>query len=139
MSIFILWLSRTVMLDFINGSVNLPQNSHINCLHNFILFSVYKRFTCAKFAFLPMVDHLHVPILLDPQLAHYNVVNATCRVCPCVDFIVPGDQTMIDRWTPPVLQLYIILSHEVIKFIYLLKERTRFSMLIDWFVFKRKV
>lgn len=43
--------------------------------------------------FSPVVDHFHVPVLLDPQVAHDNVVNATCRICPCVDFIVPAEQT----------------------------------------------
>lgn len=44
---------------------------------------------CWLMFFLPVVDHLYISILLNPQLAHNNVVNTTCRVCPCVGFIVP--------------------------------------------------
>lgn len=38
---------------------------------------------------LPVVNNLHISILLNPQLAHNDVVNTTCRICPCVGFIVP--------------------------------------------------
>lgn len=37
----------------------------------------------------PVVDHLHIPILLNPQLAYDDVVNTTGGVCPCVGFTVP--------------------------------------------------
>ena len=36
-----------------------------------------------------MVDHLHVPVLLDPQLAHDDVVDAAGGVCPGVGLVVP--------------------------------------------------
>lgn len=51
---------------------------------------------------LLVVDHLHVSILLDPQLAHDDVVNTTCRVCPCVGFIVPGGKIKTLRWILPI-------------------------------------
>lgn len=40
-----------------------------------------------------MVDHFHVAVLLDPQLAHNDVVNAACGVGPCVGFVVAAGKT----------------------------------------------
>jgi hypothetical protein len=41
------------------------------------------------FVFLLVVNHLHVPILLDPQLAYDDVVNAAGGVSPGVGLVVP--------------------------------------------------
>lgn len=52
---------------------------------------------CAVFFFvmvcLPVVDHFHVAVLLDPELPHNYVVNAARRICPCVGFVVAADKT----------------------------------------------
>lgn len=40
---------------------------------------------------LLVVDHLHVSILLDPQLAHNDIVDAADGVRPRIRFIVPAD------------------------------------------------
>ena len=37
----------------------------------------------------PVVDHLHVSILLDPQLAYDDVVDAAGGVSPGVGLVVP--------------------------------------------------
>lgn len=42
---------------------------------------------------LPVVDHFHVAVLLDPELPHNYVVNAARRICPCVGFVVAADKT----------------------------------------------
>jgi hypothetical protein len=38
----------------------------------------------------PVADHLHWPILLDPQFPHYHVMHATIDVAPSVGFSPPG-------------------------------------------------
>lgn len=42
---------------------------------------------------LPVVDHFHVAVLLDPELPHNYVVNAARRICPCIGFVVAADKT----------------------------------------------
>lgn len=46
---------------------------------------------CSASACSPVVNHLHVAVLLDPELAHNDVVNAACGICPCVGFVVAAD------------------------------------------------
>lgn len=69
---------------------------------------------------LLVVDHLHVSILLDPQLAHDDVVNTTCRVCPCVGFIVPGGKIKTLRWILPIFS--------TLKLVYRSTDITRVSV-----------
>lgn len=38
-----------------------------------------------------MIDHFHAAVLLDPQLAHDDVVHAAGGVCPGVGFVVPAE------------------------------------------------
>ena len=41
---------------------------------------------------LLVVDHFHIAILLDPQLAHDDVVDTTGGVCPGVCFITSAEK-----------------------------------------------
>lgn len=47
---------------------------------------------------LPVVDHLHISILFNPQLTNNDIVNTTCGICPCVGFIVPGGKKTKTVW-----------------------------------------
>lgn len=61
---------------------------------------------------VPVVDDLHISILLNPQLTHDDVVNTTCGVCPCVRLIVPGEktttQTHRDKGTPKTASFLLV-------------------------------
>lgn len=47
---------------------------------------------------LLVVDDFHVAVLLNPQLAHDDIVHAACGVCPGVGFVVSTEAKAKSQW-----------------------------------------
>lgn len=61
----------------------------------------------------PVVDQLYVTVLFNPKLPHDDVVNAACRVCPCICLITSGKSKIIIRlnYFQHIYQLYWTQIH----------------------------
>ena len=58
------------------------------------------------FSTLLVIDHFHLAVLLDPKLAHDDVVDAAGGVCPGVRLVVPTQRREkeegVETQPPPV-------------------------------------
>lgn len=60
--------------------------------HTVPCYAVFLFYMCP-----PVVDYFHTAVLLDPELAHDDVVNAACRICPRVGFVMAADKSTDHR------------------------------------------